>query len=164
MNGQPVTDRGQRGAALVACLMVMAIISLLAASMITNAVIELRAGGSQRQAKVSFYAADGATQMIAARLSVADPAEVAANGFDPITRDMGTALPGDWLVDPSGAWVNQAQVGTFPSYNYRVRYLGKSNPPKGYSAIHYAGYYYQVDCNTNDGAGIGTICMKIGPK
>lgn len=160
----------ERGAALVVCLLIMAVLALLGAAMLTTSVIELKIGGSQRASKVNFYAADGAARFLVTRL--ASPTDTLGNvaqidlpnqplapnaANDPADPGMpGWALAQEGVVYPWG--------GPMPfDFHYRVVYLRKGNPPKGYSANTFAGFFYQVDCLGQDVA-VSTINMKIGPK
>lgn len=162
-------SRGQRGAALVVCLLIMAVLALLGAAMLTNSVIELKIGGSQRQSKVNFYTADGAARFLVTRL--ASPTDTLGNvaqiDLPNQTLAPNAAEPADPLM--AGWALAQAGVvypwgGPMPfDFHYRVIYLRKGNPPKGYSASSFAGFYYQVDCLGEDVA-VSTVNMKIGPK
>jgi hypothetical protein len=160
----------ERGAALVVCLLIMAVLALLGAAMLTTSVIELKIGGSQRASKVNFYAADGAARFLVTRL--ASPTDTLGNvaqidvpnqtlapnaANDPEDPGMlGWALAQEGVAYPWG--------GPMPfDFHYRVVYLRKGNPPKGYSANTFAGFFYQVDCLGQDVA-VSTINMKIGPK
>lgn len=170
MSGVRVAMRGQRGAALVVCLLIMAVLSLLGAAMITNSVIELKIGGHQRASKVDFYAADGGTRLLMPRLS--SPADQVGNvaqievpnqtlAPNATTDPADPGLPGYSLAQEG---VTYAWGGPQPfDYHYRIIYTQKANPPKGYSVGTFAGFYYEVDCLTNDTA-VSTINMKIGPK
>jgi hypothetical protein len=161
----------ERGAALVVCLLIMAVLALLGAAMLTTSVIELKIGGSQRASKVNFYAADGAARFLVTRL--ASPTDTLGNvaqidvpnqtlapnaANDPADPNM--AGWATYTADTAPPWGGPSQPF---SYHYRVIYLRKGNPPKGYSANTFAGFFYQVDCLGQDVA-VSTINMKIGPK
>jgi hypothetical protein len=171
MNGILAARMGQRGAALVVCLLIMAVLSLLGAAMITSSVIELKITGNQRASKVDFYAADGGVRLVTTRLSSpADPVgnvahiEVPNVALTPSASDVpDPSLGPDWAVYHA----NTAPAWGGPSlpfdYHYRVWYVKKANPPKGYSVGSFAGYYYEVDC-LGDSTAVSNINTKIGPK
>jgi hypothetical protein len=159
----PVVNREkERGAALVVCLLIMAVLALLGAAMITNSTIEVKMAGNQRATKVDFYAADGAARLLTPRLS--SPTDAVGAVADPET-------PNQWLEPVAAGWATYT-ANTDPAwggprqpmdYNYRIIYLHKGNPPKGYSQGSFAGFFYEVDAMVNNTA-ICTINMKIGPK
>ncbi len=154
---------GQRGAALVVCLLIMAVLSLLAAAMITSSIIEVKVSGSQRASKVDFYTADGAARLLVNRLSA--PGDPVGNVADTSQIDFPLAPNATEPADASvpGNWALAVPASGLPSYHYRIWYLRKGNPTKGYSANTFAGYYYQVDCLVNSTC-VSTVNMKIGPK
>jgi len=159
----------QRGAALIVCLLIIAVLALLGAAMLTTSVIELRVGGNQRASKVNFYTADGAARFIVTRLSSPNDAvgnvaqiDVPNQTLVPsATEPADAGMPG-WALAQEGVAYPWGGPQPF-SYHYRVMYLRKGNPPKGYSANTFAGFFYEVDCLGQD-VGISTLCMKIGPK
>ncbi len=150
-----VTARtGQRGAALIMCLLMMAVLSLLAAGMVTNTVIALKVGGGLREREANFYAADGACIVKTAQLStdVAAVTDVDAQNqqLDPPDSNLWKAVPAN---------------GPIPGYDYRILYLHREPPKKGYSQNSFDGFYYEVDCGVSgSGVAMSTINMKVGPK
>jgi Tfp pilus assembly protein PilX len=167
MSGRLIKREGERGAALVVCLLVMAVLALLGAAMITNSVLELKLSGNQRASKTDFYAADGGVRLLVTRLS--DPTQTVGNVAQidvpnqtlapNATETEDPHMPGWVLAQGASPWGGPQPF----AYHYRVIYLHKGNPPKGYSVGAFAGYYYQVDCMSGD-TGVSTINMKIGPK
>jgi len=155
-------NHSERGAALVVCLLIMAVLALLGAAMLANSVLELHIGGNQRESKVNFYTADGAARFQVTRLS--SPNDPMGNVADVDTPNQELVPSGTEPADANMAhWAVAAATANYPSYHYRVVYLRKGNPPKGYSASTFAGFFYQVDCLGQD-AGVSLISMKIGPK
>jgi hypothetical protein len=151
-------------------MLIMAVLSLIGVAVITNSAIELRITGSQRVGKLNFYTADGANQLLITRIAAAGDTvgdvpnveqalqTLAPNANEPADPNM----PG-WAVVQAGTvppWGGQAQPF---DYNYRMLYLRRGSPPKGYSASTFSGFFYEVDTLAGQ-RGVQTVNMRIGPR
>jgi hypothetical protein len=133
----------EEGNLTIIAFVLLVVLTLIGIFATKTAQIDLQTAFNEVPYKQNFYVAEGGVNLEAAELGKGNPTNVGIQNAD---RDL--------LGKP---------------YKASVGYVGAYAAPKGYSAVHFSRYDYQVDARTVATSASGQVRVasrlyKIGPK
>jgi hypothetical protein len=135
--------KNEEGNLTIVAFVLLVVLTLIGIFATKTAQIDLQTAYNEVPYKQSFYVAEGGVNLEAAELGKGSPSNVGIHDAD---RDL--------LGKP---------------YKVSVAYIGAYAAPKGYSAVHFSRYDYQVDARTVATSASGQVRVasrfyKVGPK
>ena len=133
-------------------LIMLAIMTVLGASVSRVAVTDLWISRNEGESKTNFYVAEGgnsreAREVVNGNYAIDDIYEP-----ETIATERSAHIPHPRPHEVAGK-----------AYDFTIRYKGMFLPPKGFSAIDFSRYDYEIETRSNEKSVIARYCI-IGPK
>jgi hypothetical protein len=143
MHSLLIRRKNEKGNVTVIAFVLLTVLTLIGIFATRTSQIDLQTAYNEVPYKQNFYIAEGGMNLEAAELGKGSPSNV---GIHEVNRD----------------WLGK-------KYNASVDYLGAYVAPKGYSAVHFSRYDYNVEAKTVATTASGQVRVasrvyKIGPK
>jgi hypothetical protein len=147
------TCQGETGSIMIVALMLLVILTLIGIAATQTAGTDIMISGNEATMKMDFYRNEGGNNREVQEIGNGHYGVLDIETFDQKLADQDSgSLP---LPTPH-------QVGG-KNYDFEITYVGHFVPPKGYSALDFNSYDFEV-LTTYEEQNVETRVYRIGPK